>query len=278
MRLSDLVLVHIAKVQEAFMTAISSPPSSPAVAVVAGGSGGLGSAICIRLAEAGYDVALTFNANAAKAAAVAERVRDLGRKAIVGQVDLVDSTAIKAFVDKVAETMGTPTTVVYAAGPFIHMKHISRIEPALFGDTMQADAGGFFNLIHAAVPHLRETRGSVVALATCAIRRYAKRDILSIAPKAAVFALIQGLAAEEGRYGVRANAVGVGLIADAGLLLSMEKAGEVDPSYAEQTYKMTSLKRLGLATEIADAVGFLASDQASYVTGQLLTVDGGFSI
>src|SRR5262245_13342203 len=111
-------------------------------AVVAGGSGGIGQAICVALAEAGADVVLTFNRNRAGAEAAAEGVRKAGRRAEIVQVDLTDEAAVGAIVASAAKTFGGVHTAVYAAGPYINMRHVSRLEPKLFQETVGTDLFG----------------------------------------------------------------------------------------------------------------------------------------
>jgi len=193
------------------------------------------------------------------------------------QVDLRDEKAVARAVDETALDFGALHTAIYAAGPYIHMRHISRIEPALFRDTMEQDAFGCFNLIHAALPHLRSAKGSFVALATPALRRYAVKDVLSVAPKAAIEALIRGVAAEEGRFGIRANGVGVGVIED-GMYHALMETGDFDQRFLDASRQNMALRRLGTADEIAEAVVFLASARARWITGQTLMVDGGYAL
>ena len=246
-------------------------------AFVAGGSGGIGRAICKQLAEAGCDVALTYRNGRERAEETAALVRAAGRKAVLLQVDLRDEKAVSRAVDETALDFGALHTAIYAAGPYIHMRHISSIEPALFRDTMEQDAFGCFNLIHAALPHLRSAKGSFVALATPALRRYAVKDVLSVAPKAAIEALVRGVAAEEGRFGIRANGVGVGVIED-GMYHALVETGDFDQRFLEASRQNMALRRLGTADEIAEAVVFLASARARWITGQTLMVDGGYAL
>lgn len=246
-------------------------------AFVAGGSGGIGRAICRQLAEAGCNVALTYRNGRERAEETAALVRSAGRKAVILQVDLRDEKAVARAVDETALDFGALHTAIYAAGPYIHMRHISRIEPALFRDTMEQDAFGCFNLIHAALPHLRSAKGSFVALATPALRRYAVKDVLSVAPKAAIEALVRGVAAEEGRFGIRANGVGVGVIED-GMYHALIETGDFDQRFLEASRQNMALRRLGTADEIAEAVVFLASARARWITGQTLMVDGGYAL
>src|SRR5690606_42055005 len=101
--------------------------------------------------------------------------------------------------------------------------------------------------------------------------------ILSSAPKAAVEALVKAIAAEEGRSGVRANAVGVGILDD-GMSRTLIERGEVRQRDMDHARSLVPLGRLGVADDVAGVVAFLASDRASYITGQWIDVDGGYSI
>jgi NAD(P)-dependent dehydrogenase (short-subunit alcohol dehydrogenase family) len=251
--------------------------SAPRTAIVAGGSGGIGAAICRTLAAAGLDVALTYNRNRDRAEKAADAVRALGRRAEIAPVDLNDEAVVRRFVDGAAESFGGIRTAVYAAGPYINMRHISRLEPGLFRETLGTDIFGCYNFLHAALPHLRQSCGVVAALATPAIRRYAVKDVLSAAPKAAIEAVVKGIAAEEGRFGIRANCIGVGVIED-GMYHQLLETGDFDQRFLDTTRSTVALRRLGSAQDIADAVAFLVSDKAGYITGQTLMVDGGYAM
>lgn len=246
-------------------------------AIVIGGSGGIGSAICRVLARQGADVAISYRSSRGKALAAADEVRSLGRRAEAEQLDALQPDACKSFVEKVATQFGSIHTVVFASGPHIYMEFISKVKPTVMEDYIAADAMGFFNVVQAAIPYLREARGSVVAVHTAGLKRWPPRDVLSVVPKAAVEALIQGLAREEGRFGIRSNSVGVGFIKD-GMYNKAVEIGDFDENYHRAAIASSALKRIGTAGDIAEAVAFLASSRANYITGQSLAVDGGFSV
>jgi NAD(P)-dependent dehydrogenase (short-subunit alcohol dehydrogenase family) len=253
------------------------PSFPPGVALVVGGSGGLGRAICAALAREGTDVALTYRGNLDGAEVAAKDVRDAGAEASVHRLDLADVDACRALLTELATRDGGVHSVVFASGPDIAMPYVSRVEAGQWTEAIDADIHGFFHLVQASIPALRaHGGGSLTALSTAGLDRYPHRDILSVAPKAAVEAVVRGIAVEEGRFGVRANSVRVGVV-EAGMFLRLQDKG-FDPAWIETARARTPLGRFGAAHEVADAVVFLASSRASYITGQSLTVDGGWSV
>lgn len=257
---------------------IPRPPLFPTgAAFVAGGSGGIGSAICLALADAGSDVVLTYNRNRDNAEGVAEKIRALGRKAETVQLNLEDAEAVKQILGTSAQTAGGLHTVIYAMGPLVHFKFMSKVSPEEFKQYMLGDSVACYNLVHAALPHLRKTRGSLVAITTTCLERWSPQDGLSAIPKAAIDRLFAGIAREEGRFGIRANSVALGIIR-AGMFNQMVTSGEIDDNYLKAMSQNVPLQRTGTAEEVADAVVFLASSRSAYTTGQVLRVDGGYAI
>lgn len=243
------------------------------VAVVSGASGGIGSAICSALARDGFDLEVLYRSQVDAAERSAAAARSHGARATPHRVDLSDAAAIREFI----QSLPRIDTLVSAAGPPIPMRYVSALDSATFSQQLLSDAGAAFNLIQPAIEQLRESGGTVVCLVTTALRRYAKRDILSSAPKAAVEQLARALAAEEGRYGIRVNCVGVGTI-EAGIWEDLLESGDYDDLALSAARSATALKRFGSAEELAEAVAFLAGPASSYVTGQTLNVDGGYSL
>jgi NAD(P)-dependent dehydrogenase (short-subunit alcohol dehydrogenase family) len=246
-------------------------------ALVVGGSGGIGSAIARGFAEAGVPLAITYRHNREAADRLATEVRDRGGSCAAHRVDLGDLGSVNACLDAVIEEHGSVHSIAHAAGTHIDQPYISQTTPEQWRNTMDWDVNGFFHVVHAALPHLRASKGSIVFVSSSGLRRFPPGDVLSVAPKGAIEALMRGLAREEGRHGVRANNVAVGVV-DAGMFPKLVETGELSQAWIDAAMRNTPLRRFGTPREIADAVVFLASDRARYITGQTLFVDGGYTL
>jgi len=252
------------------------PDFPEGVALVAGGGGGIGAAVCRALAARGADVAITWRSGRAAAEAAAEAVRAAGRRAETRQVDLTDPAAVDAFAGEMQGAFGRIHSAVYAAGPRLVFDYAAALPPETFRETLSADVAGCFNLVSACVKRMKREGGALVAVTTTATGdKVPSQDILSAAPKAAIETLMRGIAKEEGRFGIRANCVGPGFV-EAGMGAQM--FAEVGESVVEGLRRSLPLRRFGAPEDIAEAVAFLLSARAGYITGQSLAVDGGWRL
>ena len=196
-----------------------------------------------------------------RAEEIANRVMAKGRRAGIRQLTLPKGDT--------GDLEGCHT-LVFAAGPPVHQHYISKVTPADLHQALRVELMGFLKVVQAALPSLRAAGGSIVAITSAGQRRHPPGDLLSTVPKSGVENLIRGLAREEGRYGIRANAVAVGVV-QAGMF----EALDFDERWQSVAKRRIPMRRFGEARDVAHAVVLAA--RATYMTGQTLVVDGGYS-
>lgn len=251
----------------------------PGVAIVAGGSGGIGEAIARRFAQTGSPVVITYHSSEGKARRVQADIEAAGGQCECHRIDLAVSAEVDALFAEVKSRHERIAQVIYAAGPHFDFNFIGAIPDEQWHHVVNADINGAFHLIQNAVRTFRAQGGggNLIAVVTSALERVPVADIMSAAPKAAIEMLVRGVAKESGRYGIRANCIGPGWI-NAGLgKIGIEEKLDEKTREAIRT-KTIPLQRFGEADDIAYAALFLCSRQAGFITGQSLAVDGGLQL
>ncbi len=248
----------------------------PRAAFVVGGSGGLGSAICRRLAQDWDIIAIGYRSRPEPAKALAAELAPQCT-AIPVQCELLNPEQITAAVTAFAAQAGGIGTMVFSGGVAIAQPYVSATPESSWREVLETELLGFIRIVAATLPIFRrQNGGNFVSISSVATRQFPPGDALSAVPKAGIEMLGRALAKEEGRHGIRANMVAPGII-DSGLGASFLKT-LYTPEIWEAQRKRIALRRFGAAAEIAEAAAFLASEKAGYITGQTLTVDGGFSL
>jgi NAD(P)-dependent dehydrogenase (short-subunit alcohol dehydrogenase family) len=243
---------------------------------VAGGSGGLGQAICARLAEDWRAICFTYHASDARAQALKQELSPRCA-AEATRMDIRRDEDVAAALAKADAMADGLKAVVFAAGANILQPFVSEIGQELWNEVIGIELLGFTRLVRLALPILRRRQGGMlVSVVSFATHRFPPGDAISAVPKAGIEMLTRALAREEGRYGIRANSVAPGII-NAGLgTVVQEKV--FNAAIWEQQKKRVPLRRFGEALDVAEAVGFLASARSAYITGQTIIVDGGLGI
>lgn len=246
--------------------------------LVFGGSGGIGQEVAKSFGLAGSDVALTYRSKKDVAERVASEISGHGVKATAHATDVTDPQQVQAAIDAAVAAHGRIHSVVFGAGPVVEQVFLSETSPELWRRSIETESMGFFNVISAMIPHMREHGGgSFVHLGSAGHAWWPHKDGLSVAPKAANEALIKGIAKEEGVNNIRANSVLIGVI-EAGMFLELLERGVFDDAWIAETQKLLALKRWGKPQDIGNAAVFLASNKANYITGQQINVSGGFGV
>ena len=252
---------------------MSTPESTPVnarVAIVTGGASGIGEAIGRRLAADGAMVAIfDLNAEAAKATAVS--IEDDGGKAIGLSVDVSDRDGIVAAVDEVRARLGRPTILVNNAGlsvdgPFLELT------PETWDRVLAINLTGTFHCCQATLPDMiEEGWGRIVNISSSSIHSGSARMASYVASKSGMVGLTKVLALEFSKHGITVNTIPPGFI-DTPMLRKTVDSGFID--LAAQTAR-TPVGRIGQPEDIAAACAFLVSEEAGYITGQILGVNGG---
>lgn len=241
------------------------------VALVTGASRGIGRAIAMELAEEGCAVCVNYLRRRQQAEDVAEAIRGRGGRALAVQADVADRAAVEAMVRETEAVLGPVSLLVNNAG-IAGQIQFQDITDEQWNRYLAVNLGGARNTIQAVLPHMLHVKaGCVINISSIWGLRGASCEVAYACTKAALIGLTRSLALELAPSQIRVNCVAPGVInTDMVQVLGQETLRDL----AEQT----PLGRLGTPEDIAHAVAFLASDKASFLTGQVLGADGGFIV
>ena len=238
------------------------------VALVTGGSRGIGRAVALKLAENGADVAINYAGNTAAAEEVKAAIEKMGRKAMLVQGSVADTDGVQALVNQVVKELGRPDILINNAG-ITRDGLLMRMKEADWDAVLETNLKGVFNCSKAVMrTMMKQKSGRIVNMASVVGEMGNAGQANYAAAKAGVIGFTKSLAKEVASRGITVNAVAPGFIAtDMTKVLTDDQKAEMARSIP--------LGRAGQPEDVANAVLFLVSDEAAYITGQVLNVDGG---
>jgi 3-oxoacyl-[acyl-carrier protein] reductase len=242
-------------------------------AIVTGGSRGIGRAIVELLAQRGHRVLFTYARREAEAQAVASAVRGAGGEAVAHRADVSDASTAAGVAAAAVNAFGRIDVLVNNAGTHLPGVSVADTPVAEWDRVLAVNLSGPFHMIQAVLPHMRQRKhGCIVNLSSNVTNRMPAQNCVYTVSKVGLEAMTRILSKEEGRNGIRVNAVGPGPIRTDMLEETLTKIGV---ERAEAFIRSVPLGRKGEPREIAEAVAFLVSDAAAYITGQVVFVNGG---
>lgn len=239
------------------------------VALVIGGSGGIGSATCIALAAAGFDVAVHYHLNADAANAVVEAIRETGRRAYVCKGDVGDQAAIAEMVQKLAHRFGPVSVLVNCSTPKIAAIQFADLTWHDFETHLTNQIRGTFNLVTAVLPFMEKQHyGKIINVNSQALDAPSSNWLPYITAKGALMGFSRALAFDLAPKGIRVNSVAPGMT-------DTDQIADIPERVRLVTAAKAPLGRLAMPEDVAKAIVFLASDQSDYLCGETIRVNGG---
>lgn len=238
------------------------------IAVVTGGSRGIGRAIALAMAEAGADVAIDYVSHREAAEEVRQQAERLGVRAAVFQANVADASQVDAMATGVQEALGPVSILVNCAG-ITRDRSFVKMTREMWDEVIDINLGGVFNVTHAFLPTiLQRGWGRIINISSVVGQEGNFGQANYAASKGAMLSFTMTLARELGRKGVTVNAVAPGFI-------ETDMTHDLPDAVKQQVVAMTPLARMGRPEEVAAAAVFLATPAASYITGQVIAVNGG---
>jgi 3-oxoacyl-[acyl-carrier protein] reductase len=240
-------------------------------ALVTGASRGIGKGIALAFAEAGADVAVGYRREKEAAEASVREIQAKGRRAFAYAADVRDSEAVHAMVKSAHADLGGLDIVVANAGVPTRFQPLHEVEPSYWERVLEIDLNGVFHTMHAALPFLRaQQSGVILTVSSVAADICGANGGPYVAAKAAVNALTKVIARENASANVRCNVIAPGLI-------QTDIADGMLEAHGEAIVKAIPLQRMGTPKECGELAVYLASDDASWITGKVFRIDGGQS-
>ena len=240
-------------------------------AIVTGGSRGIGRAVCLELAKGGANVVLCYAGNEAAAQEVAHECEALGAKALAVRCNVADAEDVNALVKAAVDAFGGVQILVNNAG-ITRDGLLLRMSEEDFDAVVDTNLKGAFLCMKAVARTMtRQRYGRIVSLSSVVGLRGNAGQMNYAASKAGVIGLTKSMAKELATRGITVNAVAPGFIAT-------DMTAAMTDAAKEATLASIPAGRLGRAEDVAQAIAFLASDEAAYITGQVLSVDGGMAM
>jgi 3-oxoacyl-[acyl-carrier protein] reductase len=239
------------------------------VALVTGGAKGLGKADALALAEAGADVVVADILDAEK---TANDIRFMGRKSLAIKMDVTNSAEVKEGVEKIKKDFGSMDILVNNAATLDHLGQILEQKDKLWERDLRVNLTGTYNCSRAVWPLMQEKKwGRIINMASVAGTLGGFGQASYSTTKAGIIGFTKTLALEGARYGINCNVVCPGII-------NSESFQLISPEMRERLIKRTAFKKLGEPEDVGNAIVFLASDKAKYITGIVLNVSGGIEL
>jgi 3-oxoacyl-[acyl-carrier protein] reductase len=241
------------------------------VAVVTGGTRGIGRSIVLALCREGADCAFTYMKNVAAAESLAKEVHSIGRRATPFQLDVRDFEGTKTFIEEVKKEFGRIDMLVNNAG-ITRDKSLMMMNKEDWSEVIETDLTGVFNATRACIiTFLKQKSGNVVNISSVSGIHPLPGQVNYAAAKAGVIGFTKSLAKEVAPHNIRVNAVAPGFV-------DTDMTAALSDAYKEKAMKMIPLGRFGNCDEVAQAVVFLMSEASQYITGQVIQIDGGLGI
>ena len=238
------------------------------VALVTGGSRGIGASVCVELARQGCHVALTYVGEPGEADATVGAIEELGRRALPLEADAADSAATEEAVNRTVAELGGLDLLICNAG-ITRDAVVWNMSDKAWDDVIAVNLKGYFTFNRAAARLFKDQRrGSIVNISSINGERGKFGQANYTAAKGGVNAMTRTLARELGKFDVNVNAVAPGMVAT-------EMAADLQPEFRNAAVRETMLGRLAEPEDIANVVAFLCSRFARHITGQVIRVDGG---